>query len=189
MAGFRNHAPTRADGSPGPDSGSTPDGHEMDGSKNREDATEGNSASAPVSGLIQVLSRFVEEIIGSADSLIEVYSDRIKLSVRRKIVQAVIGGGLALCGAVGLAVWMGAAALATLRGICGGFAALWGGSVWLGDLSGGVLALGLAVGTAAFFLRLSSRRELRRLRAKYERIRNHHHADPSAPAENAAGIA
>jgi hypothetical protein len=146
---------------------------------------EGDSASATSRGLIQVLFQFVEEIIGSADSLIEVYADRIRLSVRRTMVQAVIGASLAVCAAV----WLGAAALAILRGVCGGLTALWSGREWLGDLTGGVLALALAAGAAAFYLRLSSRRELQRLRAKYERIRTQHSQDPSAPSENGGGTA
>jgi hypothetical protein len=168
VAGFRDQARTSPQGSPG-----------------RADEVEDDSAPATSRGLIQVLFQFVEEIIGSADSLIEVYSDRIKLSVRRTIVQAVIGTGLAVCAAV----WLGAAALAVLRGVCGGFAALWGGREWLGDLTGGVLALAFAAGAAALYLRLSSRRELRRLRAKYERIRNQHSQDPTAPAEIGGGVA
>ena len=73
--------------------------------------------------MIGTLLEFVQEAIGSADSLMEVYADRIRVSVRRKLVHAV----LATCAAVCAAVWLGAAALAVLRGVCGGFTALWGG--------------------------------------------------------------
>jgi hypothetical protein len=156
VAGFRGHARTSSHGSPG---------HADEGA--------GNPGPASKSGLIEVLFRFVEEIIGSADSLIEVYSDRIKLSVRRTMVQAAIGAGVAVCAAV----WLGASALAVVRGVCGGLATLWGGREWLGDLTGGALALAFAAGAAALYLRLASRRELERLRAKYERMRNEHDHD------------
>lgn len=64
VAGFRDHARTSANGTPGP-----------------VDGVEGSSESGSSRGLVQILFRFVEEVIGSADSLIEVYLDRIKLSV------------------------------------------------------------------------------------------------------------
>jgi hypothetical protein len=145
---------------------------------NRPGDSDAGGAAGPGSGLVQVLFRFVEEIVGSASTLIEVQTDRIKLSVQRKIVQAAIGAAAALC----LALWLGAAALATVRGICGGFASLWGERVWLGDLAGGVLALTLAVGAIALYLRVSERRELERLEHKYERIRTKHDTSEDPPA-------
>ena len=173
VAGFRNHARTSSGRSPGNDFESRHGESGDDRPKVPADEAEEHSASASSRGLIQILFRFVEEIIGSADSLIEVYSDRIKLSVRRTMVQAVVGAGAAVCAAV----WLGASALAIVRGACGGLATLWGGREWLGDLTGGVLALAFAAGAVALYLRLSSRRELGRLRAKYERIRNEHNHD------------
>lgn len=126
-------------------------------------------------GVLDILARFIEALAGSADGLIEVHADRIRLSVRRKVVQAALAAAAALCGGI----WIGAAALATLRGLCGGLASLWGGRVWLGDLSGGLLALALAAGGVALFLRTSSRREFERLKNKYEGIRNKHDAAAS----------
>ena len=146
------------------------------------DEFEGRAAPEPGPGWTRVLLRFVEEIVGSADSLVEVTSDRIRLSVRRTIVRVAIGAGAAVCAAV----WLGAAALAVLRGVCGGFAAAFGGREWLGDLTGGLFALALTAVAVAIHLRLSSRRELRRLMAKYERIRNEHgqHEHVATPARS-----
>jgi hypothetical protein len=157
VAGSPNHARASSHHPPGSDSESGLGG-------SGEDAS---AARAP-SGLIHGLIRFVEEIVGSADGLVEVYADRMKQSVRRTIVQA----GLGACAAVCAIVWLGAATLATLRGLCGGLAALWGGREWLGDLTGGALACALAGCAIALGLRLSSRRTFRRLKAKYERIQN-----------------
>jgi hypothetical protein len=159
-------------------------GHPPSGRPADSDA---GAAAGAGSGLVQVLFRFVEEIVGSASTLIEVQTDRIKLSVQRKMVQAAVGAAAALC----LALWLGAAALATVRGICGGFASLWGGRVWLGDLAGGVLALTLAGGAIALYLRVSERRELERLEHKYERIRSKqdHSQDPPATAPDRGAAA
>jgi len=88
--------------------------------------------------------------------------------VRRTIVKVVLATAAAICAVL----WLGAASLATLRGLCGGFAALWGGREWFGDLCGGALALILSAGVVALLLKLSTRRELIRLEAKYEHISN-----------------
>lgn len=130
--------------------------------------SEERAAGRPRPGLFEFLGQFGEEILGSVNGLIEVKSDRIRLSVRRTIVRVAIATGAGVCACF----WLAAAALATLRGMCGGFTALAGGSEWVGDLCGGVLALALAAGAVALFLQLSTRRELNRLESKYERIRN-----------------
>jgi hypothetical protein len=119
-------------------------------------------------GLIDSLLGFVESTFASANGLIEVQADRVRLSVRRTIVNVAIVAATALCAVL----WLGAAALAALHGLCGGFTALWGGREWLGDLCGGLFALLLAAGVFALCLKLTTRREILRLEAKYERIRN-----------------
>jgi hypothetical protein len=143
------------------------------------------AAAGSGSGLVQLLFGFAEEVVGSANTLIEVQADRIKLSGRRTIVQAAIGTAAAVC----LALWLGAAALATVRGLCGGLASLWGGRIWLGDLTGGVIALMLSGGAIALFLRVSDRREVERLERKYERIRSKqdtHQDQPATAADRGA---
>jgi hypothetical protein len=45
----------------------------------------------------------------------------------------------------------------------------------MGDLTGGLLALILVTGAIALLLNLSSRRELARLKSKYERTGDEHH--------------
>ena len=154
----------------------------VSGSGTARSANDGAAAGSG-SDLVQLLFGFAEEVVGSANTLIEVRADRIKLSVRRTIVQAAIGALAGSC----LALWLGAAALATVRGLCGGLASLWGGRVWLGDLAGGVIALTLAGGAIALCLRLSERRELERLEHKYERIRTQHDTDHDQPATAADG--
>jgi len=165
-----SHARTASHASPGSDSEAGQGAGVADPAEGVPDEAEGDAATRSSGGLIEDLFRFVEEIIGSAEGLIEVYADRMRLSVRRTIIQASIGAGAAVCAII----WLGAAVLAILRGVCGGFTTLWGGREWLGDLTGGLLACTLAAIAIAFFLRLSSRRELGRLKGKYERIRNGH---------------
>jgi hypothetical protein len=138
--------------------------------------SEERAADGPGAGLIEVLGQFAAELLASVNGLIEVKADRLRHAVRHTIVKAVIATGVALCAGI----WLGAAALATLRGLCGGFSALWGGRAWLGDLCGGAFALALAAGAVALALQLSNRRELMRLEAKYERIRN----KPGASADH-----
>jgi hypothetical protein len=168
LAGSTGPARTSSREPTSPGSGSGLDSSARDPSGTHADEAGDRAASASSDGLVDIVFRFVQEVIGSADSLIEVYADRIRLSVRRTMVQAVIGAGAAICAAV----WLGAASLAILRGVCGGLTALFDGRAWLGELTGGLLALALTAGAAALYLRLSSRRELARLKAKYERIRN-----------------
>jgi len=187
VGGSPNHARTPAHDSPGPDSISKNGGSGSDPAENHAGAAEGTSASGSSGGPIQSLLRFVEELSDSADGLIEVTTDRIRLAVRRRLVRGSIVAGAA----VGAAVGLGAAALAILRGVCGGLTALWGGREWLGDLTGGLLAWTLAASAIALHHRLSSRREFRRLKAKYERIRNERgttHATAS-PADDGGGVA
>lgn len=128
-------------------------------------------------GLTELLLHAVGQIGGSAGNLIEIVSDRVRLSVRGKIVRVSIAAAVA----VFLAAWLVAAALATLRGLSGGLTALWGGREWLGDLTGGPLALALGAGAAALHLRGSSRRELERLRIKYEAIHNDQKSGNNGP--------
>jgi hypothetical protein len=71
--------------------------------------------------------------------------------------------------------------------LCGGFAALFGGRTWAGDLVGGLFTLALLGGAVAIGLRVTSRRDLRRLEEKYEHIRSHRErtSEAHATAENA----
>lgn len=127
-------------------------------------------------GFASTVVRLFEELFGRADGLLEVYADRMRLSVRRALVQAGLGAALAVCAAV----WLGTAAWATVHGLCSALGALWGGREWLGDLIGGALALTLAAGGIALGLRVSARRELAGLRTKYERIRSRNAPDQDA---------
>ena len=145
------------------------------------------AARADRRSLSAVFSQFAEDVVRSADGLIDVYADRTKLTVRRKVVQAAIGLGAAVCAVV----WLGSSTLAVVRGVCAGMTTLSGGRGWLGDLTGGLLALTLAGGGIALYLRLSSRRELGRLKVKYERIRSDDGDDHAGTtrAGDAGGVA
>jgi hypothetical protein len=170
----------------GSDFRSEPGGRADDSSERAANEAERSAESGPRIGLTQTIVDFVEELMAASGSLIDVYSDRARRSMRRTMVQAAIGTGAAICAAI----WLGASALAVLRGICGGLTAAWGGREWLGDLTGGMLALTLAACVIALVVRLAERRELLRLRAKYERIRNDNTKDhDNAPPASNGGAA
>lgn len=176
-----------AQGTPGSDHGSGPGPVHSEAGRDQPHGSDENGSPGSSDGVLQILVRFVEQVAGSANGLIEIYADRLRLSVRRTIVQVVLGTAAAICAAV----WLGAASLSVFRGICGGLAAAWGGRAWLGDLTGGLLALTLAACAMALHRVVASRRELRRLEAKYERIRNEHekHLDKSGSAGDSASAA
>jgi hypothetical protein len=121
--------------------------------------------------------RFVDTIVTAVRRQIAVYADRRRLALRRSLIRAAVGAALA----AGAIVWLCAAALAILRGLCGGLAALFGDRAWAGDLAGGALALALVVAALFWAARLSARAELRRLEAKYDRLREH-------PGANGRGV-
>ena len=164
-AGSHSLAATASNGSLGSDSLSLPGGATAALPPNPDAEAQ---ASAQEGKLTQALFGAAGQIVGSASSLIEVYSDRMRLSLRRKLAGAVIGLLAASCAVV----WLGAAALATLRGVCGGFTALFGGRAWQGDLAGGLLTLALSALAIVIYQLFFARRELGRLKAKYQRIRN-----------------
>lgn len=109
------------------------------------------------------------ELGGAAQAVqrwFEVLTDRAAASARRSLLR----GAIALVVVVGATLWIGAASLALLRGLCGAFAALGGGSGWVGDLVGGAVAVAGACCALALALRVDSWARLRTLRAKYKRM-------------------
>lgn len=170
-AGSRSDAQASAQPAPGSGSESGRGERGADRFENQAHGAQSNGTSGAKSNLTEVLATFIEDITASVGGLIDVYSDRARLSVRRAVVRVAIG----VCAAVCASVWLGASSLAILRGACGGLTTFWGGRVWMGDLTGGLLALMLVTGAIALLLHLSSRRELARLKAKYERTGDEHH--------------
>jgi hypothetical protein len=106
---------------------------------------------------------FGAETADAAKRLFEVYSDRTKLSLRRSFLRTALG---VMVGA-SAALWVGASILSVLRGACDGLAALWGGPAWIGQLFGGLLGVGLALGVLFVAARVDAWLQLRRLKAKY----------------------
>ena len=123
---------------------------------NRIPSAPPEAQSASDGGRTAGLATQVEELVDSASRLIEIYGDRRRLAVRRTVTEAAVTATLALCAAV----WLCAAALATVRGLCAS----------LGDLAGGALALALAAGGIWTALRVSARLELRRLERRHGRV-------------------
>jgi len=154
--------------SPGSGLGPDPGGSDDSSAKGRSGKTNADAKRADEGGLIEALLSFVKEVLASGSTVIEVYKDRLRMSVRRTAVRAALGVSVA----VFAICWLGAAALAITRGILGGFSALFDRRVWLGELTGGLFILTLTAVTVALLFKLSSRRELARLKAKYQRIRN-----------------
>jgi len=144
-------------------------------------------ASTPDGGILGLLVGLGEELWASAGSLAEVYSDRARLALRRKVTSIALAAGAA----VALLFAVCAAALAAVRGLCGAVAELCGGRAWAGDLAGGLLAIALVAGLLAWHTKRSARSELERLKAKYERLHgpNPDRAAPGLPTEDGRGVA
>lgn len=154
------------------------------GAPETQGAAGGSNSAGGNDSFGSMLARFVEEAFGAVDGLISVHVDRAKLSMRRTIVSATIGVGAVITATFGAC----AAVLALVRGTCGGFAELWGGREWTGDLAGGVLVLALLAGGVALALRISARSELARLKAKYERKHPRDEHDTEQGAGDGRGV-
>ncbi len=175
-------APAAPLGTPGRASTVRPGVHATSSAGAAQPPEAGATAQAP--DLLDSLVRCFEDVSGSIGRLVEIRKDRVKHKLRRTIVRSAVAAAFAVVAAV----WLGAAALAVLRGLCAGLSALWGDRAWLGDLSGGVIALSIAFVAGALALSLDSRRERHRLQAKYERLRTAHAEDhETAPASRNGG--
>ena len=123
-------------------------------------AQNGHGAREPAVG-----AGFFGELAGGLVTLVELQADRLRLTLQRSLVRAALG----LAAGVFVTTWIVAATLAVLRGVRAGMTSLSGGSVWLGELSAGLLALVLLAVSMAVVLQLARRHDLARLKAKYER--------------------
>jgi len=113
------------------------------------------------SGALTGVAQHLDELISAAGRLVEVHIERRRLATRRTVVESALVGLFALVGAI----WLGAAALATVHGL----------SAALGELAGGALALLLAACGIGLALRGATRLELRRLERKEK------HGRPGGP--------
>lgn len=148
-----------------------------------------NGAGIGAKAAVGSIETFAREVLAAAGTMMEVYADRAKQSLRSALAKALLG----VLAAVVVVLWLGSAALACVRGICGGLQELFGGREWAGDLVGGAVAIGVVVAAVAIYQRGTDRREFLRLKSKYERMR--HEADPQSqspsvrPTEDDRGAA
>lgn len=115
---------------------------------------------------------WLDELIRSVSDLISIQKERLAQGARNWLLRIGVCAALAIVGAL----WLGSAVLATLRGMRGGFAELFGGRAWAGDLAAGVLALALVAVAARVYVARSTRSEIARLRRKYEPTTERPHA-------------
>jgi len=104
------------------------------------------------------------ELLAGLLRWIDLQAEHLRLALERSLLRAALGLALG----VFVLVWIGAASLAVLRGLRGGLTSLFGDNFWLGDLTAGLLALALLAASVALLLHRGARRELARLKAKYE---------------------
>jgi hypothetical protein len=116
----------------------------------------------PLGSLLARVGRLVEDLAASWWSRVELKVERTKVAARRSAVRVAIFAAAAVAGLV----WIGAALVAVLRGVCLGLAQLFGGREWLGDLAGGLLALALVAVPVALALRRAASEDGRRVEAK-----------------------
>lgn len=117
-------------------------------------------------------------------SLIGVRTDRAQLDLRRKVTKT----GFAVVAGLGVGTVVIAASLRLVYGLSDGFAVLFGGRAWLGDLSAAVLLLGGLAGAGALYVSRWEKKELEKHIEKYERYHREHRAlhgdhisDPPSP--------
>lgn len=147
-----------ADGRPaasGPAGEGTPNGTGPGATRASDAATE------------RLASRVVEHLADGARhvrTLLSLGSERARLRLRRarwKLVRALLatllGAALVVSGALYFA-----------RGLAATLAASFGARPWLGELTAGLLLLALVAGGLALVMALEERREIARLRRKYE---------------------
>ena len=130
-------------------------------------------ASGPT--LVQALSSGWDHALELGDyvkSMIGVRRDRAMLEVRRKTTKI----GMGVIAGLGLATIVIAASLRLVVGLSEGFAELFGGRPWLGDLAAAVLLLGGLAGGGAWYVSRREKKELEEHIEKYERNHREHRA-------------
>ena len=132
------------------------------GEANPESAETGDDDTLP--RLIAALTEQVGEIRGQLERLLNVQFDRLRLRARSGFfwfLSALLFGAVCV-------VATAAAVLYLLEGIAGFFTALFDGNTWAGDLSAGAGVLLLVLLAILIFARGFRKKELKRLKRKYE---------------------
>lgn len=133
-------------------------------------ATDGANTESPETDddtlprLLAAISVQVGEIREQLERLLNVQFDRIRLRARSGLFWLLMA---VLLGAVGVVATV-AAVLYVLEGVSGLFTTLFSGNVWAGDLAAGGLVLLMVLLAAVIFAGGFRKKELERLKKKYE---------------------
>lgn len=133
--------------------------------------------------LLEIIER-LSELKAFGGHWLGVKADQVRLLARDTVA------AVAACAFAGLvaAIFVGAATLYIARGIALAIAAYFDGRLWVGYLLGGILMMSLTIAAAALLYGIVSRRQKRRLMAKYESRREEQNAGLGFDIDAAAGI-
>jgi hypothetical protein len=110
------------------------------------------------------------EIASHVSTLFEVHADRLRSSIRRRMVGVAVGAVALL----GLSTVVVAASIKFVSGFAGAATAALGERAWAGDLVGGAAMLVGVSAVGALAWRLHLRRQRKATEAKYEQRRKRH---------------
>lgn len=156
--------PSVSDGTNGADGRPLGPGHAGNGAPNGTAESEA-AAERLASRLLEPLGEGARHL----RTLLSLSSEQARLRLRRTRWAIARTGLAALLGAV----LVGSGALYFARGLAGTLAALFGPRPWLGELGAGLLLLALVAGGMALVMAREERREIARLRRKYEHKHEH----------------
>lgn len=106
-------------------------------------------------------------------TLLKVRGDQAAAAFRRRATNIALG---AIAG-IAIITFAIASIVVFVRGVTGGFAALFDGRAWLGDLVGGIVLIGALAAAIGGFLVISARTRFARLERKYQQIHEDHRAE------------
>jgi hypothetical protein len=145
----------------------TPEERRVRRAARKRNGGRGEERGPSLADLVENVWLHVQELGDHMRVLVGVRADRAALELWRKALRL----SLASVGAVAIATLLIAAALRFVDGLAGGLTALYAGRAWLGDLTAGVLLIGLLGAGAYAFVARWERNELAKHVEKYERLR------------------